>query len=151
MRARHDCAASARSTTHRMSFTAADLHAAMSVHLPEAATGLVVALSGGPDSAALLSGVAANSGRLGHKLRAVHVDHGLQAVAEGFRNACRQQCERLQVPLVILEAQVIPGAGQSVEAAARDARYAALAAELSAGECLLTAHHALDQAETLLL
>jgi tRNA(Ile)-lysidine synthase len=41
--------------------------------------------------------------------------------------------------------------GASVEAAARDARYAALARDLQPGECLLTAHHREDQAETLLL
>jgi tRNA(Ile)-lysidine synthase len=39
----------------------------------------------------------------------------------------------------------------SIEAAARDARYAALARELKGGECLLTAHHSQDQAETVLL
>ncbi len=39
----------------------------------------------------------------------------------------------------------------SIEAAAREARYRRLGLELEAGECLLTAHHAQDQAETLLL
>jgi tRNA(Ile)-lysidine synthase len=134
-----------------VSLTAADLHAALIAHLPDAVTGLVVALSGGPDSAALLAGVAALRERLGLELRAVHIDHGLQAVAAGFRASCRRQCENLQVPLTIIDAHVKLGGGESVEAAARDARYAALTAELDAGECLLTAHHALDQAETLLL
>jgi tRNA(Ile)-lysidine synthase len=134
-----------------MSLTAADLHAALIAHLLDSATGLAVALSGGPDSAALLAGVAALCERLGLKLRAVHIDHGLQPGAASFRTACTQQCQPLQVPLTIIEAQVKLGGGESVEAAARDVRYAALAAELNAGECLLTAHHALDQAETLLL
>ena len=39
----------------------------------------------------------------------------------------------------------------SIEAAARAARYSAFARSIKPGECLLTAHHALDQAETLLL
>ena len=43
------------------------------------------------------------------------------------------------------------GRGVSIEAAARDSRYAVLAQNLGMGECLLTAHHADDQAETLLL
>jgi tRNA(Ile)-lysidine synthase len=127
------------------------LHAALITHLPDSVTGLVVALSGGPDSAALLAGVAALRERLGHKLRAVHIDHGLQPAAANFRAACRRQCDTLQVPLSIIDAQVQLGGGESVEAAARDARYSALTAQLSAGECLLTAHHTLDQAETLLL
>ena len=42
-------------------------------------------------------------------------------------------------------------AGESLEAAAREARYRAFALNLAPGECLLTAHHADDQAETLLL
>jgi tRNA(Ile)-lysidine synthase len=134
-----------------MSFSAADLHAALMAHLPDSATGLAVALSGGPDSAALLAGVAALSERLGLPLRAIHVDHGLQPTAGGFRAACAQLSETLRVPLSIIEVKVKIGGGESVEAAAREARYAALAAELNEGECLLTAHHALDQAETLLL
>jgi len=55
------------------------------------------------------------------------------------------------VPLTILAVVVPTPAGVSVEAAAREARYAALAANLEAGECLLTAHHRDDQAQTLLL
>jgi len=44
-----------------------------------------------------------------------------------------------------------PARGQSAEAAARTARYAALAADMADGDLLLTAHHQADQAETLLL
>jgi tRNA(Ile)-lysidine synthase len=57
----------------------------------------------------------------------------------------------LRVPLTVLRAQVEAEPGVSLEAAARDSRYAALEADLAPGECLLTAHHARDQAETLLL
>ncbi len=83
-------------------------------------------------------------------LRAVHVDHGLQAAAADFRRACITLCERLAVPLQEIEVTV-DSRGVSIEASARDARYRALAAALRVGECLLTAHHARDQAETLLL
>jgi tRNA(Ile)-lysidine synthetase-like protein len=84
-------------------------------------------------------------------LRAVHIDHGLQQEAAAFREACVRSCEGLGVPLSIITVQVSAPAGVSIEAAARDARYAGLGAQLRAGECLMTAHHGEDQAETLLL
>jgi tRNA(Ile)-lysidine synthase len=109
-------------------------------------------LSGGADSAALLAATAAmGQGFRGLPLRAVHIDHGLQASAAKFRKVCEQLCEQLAVPLCIIRVEVKSGAGLSVEACARDARYAAFAQELKSAECLLTAHHRQDQAETLLL
>jgi tRNA(Ile)-lysidine synthase len=117
---------------------------------------LVVALSGGADSVALLAAAtelcaarrAAPEPRL--RLRAIYVDHGLTAAAP-LAAAASAAAERLGVPLVVLRVEVETGHGESVEAAARTARYAALAAALAPGECLLTAHHREDQAETLLL
>jgi tRNA(Ile)-lysidine synthase len=81
----------------------------------------------------------------------VHIDHGLQAAAGEFRDACTRLCRQLSVPLEIMSVSVSTPAGASVEAAARDARYAALAGAIAPGECLLTAHHRKDQAESLLL
>jgi tRNA(Ile)-lysidine synthase len=135
-----------------MSFSAATLRAVLDAHTPAGATGLVVALSGGADSAGLL--VAASVMGLGVRglpLRAVHVDHGLQAAAASFREACAALCARLGIPLTVIRVIVQTPPGASIEAAARDARYAALEQELKPGECLLTAHHREDQAETLLL
>ena len=68
-----------------------------------------------------------------------------------FARACAALCRRFGVPLDILAVSVDTSRGESLEAAARDARYAALERDLGENECLLTAHHALDQAETLLL
>jgi tRNA(Ile)-lysidine synthase len=135
-----------------MSFSAASLYAVLESSVPQGARGLVVALSGGADSAALLSSLAAPGGGFrGLPLRAVHIDHGLQAAAAEFREACTTLCRRLGVPLELIRVDVQCEAGLSIEAAARDARYAALAAQLKPLECLLTAHHRQDQAETLLL
>jgi tRNA(Ile)-lysidine synthase len=135
-----------------MSFSAASLHAVLDTCIPADAKGLVVALSGGPDSAALLSGLAALRGHFRDlPLRAVHIDHGLQTAAADFRKNAAALCERLQVPLEIIAVEVQAKAGASLEAAAREARYAALAAQIQSGECLLTAHHRDDQAETFLL
>jgi tRNA(Ile)-lysidine synthase len=136
-----------------MSFSPNVLRAVLQAELPGEATGLVVALSGGADSGALLAALAAlaRAGELGLPLRAVHVDHGLQHAAAAFRAGCERLAQTLQVPLTILNAPASCPAGVSVEAAARDARYAAFAAVLEPGECLVTAHHADDQAETFLL
>jgi tRNA(Ile)-lysidine synthase len=128
------------------------LHAVLEASVPAEARGLLVALSGGSDSAALLRATAA----LGKNfralpLRAVHVDHGLQAAAADFRAACSRLCDQLNVPLRIVAVDVPCEAGSSIEAAARAARYAALRREMQPQECLLTAHHREDQAETMLL
>ncbi len=148
------CATSAYSTTHKqpVSFSAATLRAVLEAHTPAGANGLVVGLSGGADSAALLVAAAALEGSLrGLPLRAVHVDHGLQPAAADFRRACEFLCMELGVPLAVVAVSVDLQGGVSLEAAARDARYAALQLQLQRGECLLTAHHRRDQAETLLL
>jgi tRNA(Ile)-lysidine synthase len=143
-----------------MTFSAASLREGLDAHIPDGSTGLVVALSGGADSASLLSATAAatsadaaNAGTAvrGMPLRAVHIDHGLQNTAASFREACAAQCAALGIPLTVIAVNVQTEPGVSIEAAARDARYAALAQELRSGECLLTAHHSEDQAETLLL
>jgi tRNA(Ile)-lysidine synthase len=133
-----------------MSFSAASLRAVLDAHIPAGATGLVVALSGGADSASLLAAIRGESFR-GLPLRAVHVDHGLQEAAVSFRDACAALCGEFDIPLTMIRVSVQAPPGASIEAAARDARYAALGAELGPGECLLTAHHCEDQAETLLL
>jgi len=84
-------------------------------------------------------------------VRGLHVDHGLQPAAADFRRFCRNTARSWQVPLQVIRAEVQLGGGVSVEEAARKARYAALAAALRPGELLLTAQHADDQFETLLL
>jgi tRNA(Ile)-lysidine synthase len=84
-------------------------------------------------------------------LRAVHVNHGLQAAAADFQRFCRRTARSWRVPLQVVNAQVQLSRGESVEEAARTVRYAALADALRPGELLLTAQHADDQLETLLL
>jgi tRNA(Ile)-lysidine synthase len=133
-------------------FGAAVLRAALEDSVPARASGLVVALSGGADSACLLTALCAAAPlSLPWPVRAVHIDHGLQAAAGALRESAEGLCRRLGVPLSVARVAVESGPGISVEAAARTARYRAFAHELQPAECLLTAHHALDQAETLLL
>src|SRR5579871_6305740 len=113
-------------------------------------TPLCVAFSGGVDSTALLAALAAIHPRLPH-IRALHVDHGLRPASRDWAQHCRTLARRLKVPLRVLTLQVTRPPGASLEAAARDARYNALAAALTPGEALLLAHHADDQLETVLL
>jgi len=131
-------------------FGAAQLDALLEDHLPPHVAGLVVGVSGGGDSACLLSALAELRGERRLPLRAIHVDHGLQAASGALRASSSSLCERLEVPLTVIEV-TIDAAGESLEALAREARYRAFAHDLAPRECLLTAHHADDQAETLLL
>jgi tRNA(Ile)-lysidine synthase len=112
-----------------------------------------VAWSGGVDSTVLLHLLWRARRLPGARLalRALHVDHGLQPAAADFRRFCQRIARRWQLPLLVLKARVRAGKGASVEQAAREARRAALGAALAPGELLLTAQHADDQLETLLL
>lgn len=109
-----------------------------------------VALSGGLDSTLLLSLAAIACKETRTPLKAIHVHHGLQAAAETFEQHCRKLCASLSVPLTVARVSVNP-AGQGVEGAAREARYAAFAEHVSAGDALWLAQHQNDQAETFLL
>jgi tRNA(Ile)-lysidine synthase len=112
---------------------------------------LCVAFSGGADSTALLAALAALRARARFQLRALHVNHHLQPGAAGFARAARAGARRLGVPCQVLDAPVRVPRGESPEAAARAARYAALRSRLHADEWLLLAQHQDDQVETLLL
>lgn len=111
---------------------------------------LAVALSGGLDSTALLHALAALPEARLRGLRALHVDHGLHPDSRRWAAHCRALSASLAVPLRVMRVNV-DAATEGVEAGARDARYAAFARVLRRGEWLLTAQHAEDQAETVLL
>lgn len=111
---------------------------------------VLVALSGGVDSTALLSALAAGPPKA-LSIRAIHVNHGLHPNAPQWAQACRALARTLAVPLQVMTTKVARTSGVSLEAAAREARYGALARALESGEFLLTAHHEDDQLETVLL
>ena len=111
-----------------------------------------IAYSGGCDSHALLHAAAQlRAHGFCAAFEAVHVDHGLQPAAGAWAQHCAAVCAALEIPFVPLRVDARPAPGISPEAAARAARYAAIATLLAPGDCLLTAHHQDDQAETLLL
>ncbi len=129
-------------------FSAAALCEVLENSAPVDGAGWVAAVSGGVDSACLLRALAEQPCRA-LRVRAVHIDHALQPAAADFRRASVDLCGLLAIPLEVVTVEVETRG--SIEAAARTARYEALARNLRPRECLLTAHHALDQAETLLL
>ena len=118
-------------------------------HLPP----LVVALSGGADSSAMLVACAQ---RWPGQVRAVHIHHGLQAAADTFAQHSEALCARWQVPLVVHHVQAQHASGESPEEAARNARYAGITEVLQQHwggglRHVVLAQHADDQAETVLL
>ncbi len=108
---------------------------------------LGVAVSGGPDSMALL--LLAHAASPG-QVEAATVDHGLRRESADEAAMVAATCAELGVPHQTLKVEVAAG---NVQSQARAARYAALAGwmERAGLEALATAHHADDQAETLLL
>jgi tRNA(Ile)-lysidine synthase len=109
---------------------------------------LGIAVSGGPDSLALL--LLAAAARPG-QVEAATVDHQLRRESGEEAAFVAEICRRLNVPHATLPVDVAPGA--SVQAQARAARYRTLGGwaierDLAA---IATAHHADDQAETLLM
>lgn len=110
-----------------------------------------IAFSGGIDSSVLLTLLAGARSVLPAPLAVVHVDHGLQDGSAAWAAQCKQVCQSLELSLTSLRVDAAPRRGQSPEAAARDARYAAIGALIAPDDMLLTAHHRDDQAETLLL
>jgi len=110
---------------------------------------LLVGFSGGLDSMVLLHLFASDPASRA-RLRAIHVDHGLQPDAGRWSDRCQATCTALGVPLTTVRVQV-DAAGRGPEGAARMARHAAFEAEVRDDEALVLAHHRDDQAETFLL
>ncbi|WP_089726968.1 tRNA lysidine(34) synthetase TilS [Candidatus Thiosymbion oneisti] len=118
--------------------------------LPAARKGWV-AYSGGMDSSVLLHALATIRDRLPFALYALHVDHGLHRDSHRWAAHCARTCARLGVPFRTRRLDLAPARGESLEAVARQARYASMAELLGSDDLLLTAQHRDDQAETLLL
>ena len=114
-------------------------------------TTICVALSGGVDSLVLLHAVAAL--RIAEQTRwtliAHHVHHGLSPNADAWLLHCEATCAALKVPITTDRVYVDRKSRMGIEAAARAARYASL--DNVDAHIVLLAHHARDQAETVLL
>jgi tRNA(Ile)-lysidine synthase len=115
---------------------------------------VLVAVSGGPDSVAMLVALSRLAGRLGIALRAATVDHGLRPEAAGEARAVVQLCGGLGIACDVLAVDVRGHQGRhvSLQDAARRARATALAGAAARLGCQRVAlgHTADDQAETVL-
>lgn len=118
--------------------------------LPKGATALL-AVSGGPDSMAMLDVVAKLAATFDLRVHAHGVDHGLRDAATAELDLAEAHAAHLGVPFA--RSRVVVPAGKNLQARARAARHEALlsrAVDLGAAAIFL-AHHADDRAETLLL
>lgn len=116
--------------------------------IPDGTRRVFVAYSGGLDSSVLLHLL--TSEPRSYEIRPWHVNHGLVEVAAQMERFCVEQARRLDLEIRIdrLELGEIE---TNVEAEARRQRYRLFRQHCRDGDCILTAHHADDQAETFLL
>ena len=112
---------------------------------------VLVAVSGGADSVALLHLLLALSAELSLSLHVLHVDHGLRPDSARDADFVRGLAARLGVPADV--ARVTVPAGGSLEAGARAERYAALEAHARrlGAQRIAVGHTSDDQAETVLM
>jgi len=111
---------------------------------------ILVALSGGADSVALLHALA----RLdGYRLTAAHFNHGLRGPeSDRDEQFVRELCQRLKLDLIVERTDRLHGSA-NLEERARDLRHEFLnrAADHSDARSIAIAHHADDQAETVMM
>jgi tRNA(Ile)-lysidine synthase len=107
-----------------------------------------VGFSGGLDSTVLLHAASLLATDAGLSLSALHVHHGLSNNADSWAESCAKVCAGLGVRLTVLRVDVPKQSGEGLEAAARRMRHKALTDQPF--DRVLLAHHADDQAETVL-
>jgi len=112
----------------------------------------LLAYSGGCDSHVLLH-LLSDLKRLDFikNLTAIYIDHQLQDDSTLWAEHCLQQCELLQISCDVIKVKVDTQSNFGLEAAARTARYKAIAERVTDKTIVLTAQHADDQVETFLL
>ena len=112
---------------------------------------IFIAYSGGLDSAVLLHSICSNIMHFPErKIVAVHVDHGLQDVSSLWAEQCERVAAGYGIDFRLIQLEMNKNPGESIELAARNARYKEFEKILNTGDVMLFAHHADDQVETFL-
>ena len=136
-------------TMHSRNELSEQLAAQLAPLLP-AHRSILVGLSGGVDSVALLHLLHELAPRFSWQLSALHVHHGISPNADAWAEFCAALCKGYGIPLTIERVDIAPLRNEhGIEAAARKLRHAAFASQPC--DFVALAHHADDQAETLLL
>lgn len=107
-----------------------------------------IGFSGGLDSTVLLHALTQLA--LPVQLRALHINHQISPNANAWQTQCADFCAQHAIPFHA-EKVCVENTGKGIEEAARAIRYAVFEKNLAPNDVLFTAHHANDQAETLLL
>ncbi|WP_125572203.1 tRNA lysidine(34) synthetase TilS [Lacticaseibacillus songhuajiangensis] len=113
---------------------------------------LLVAVSGGADSLALLDLLLPLRAQMQLQLAAVHINHELRPESQAEEKRVREYCHVHAVPLDVWHWQQAAHPASGTEAAARSFRYDQFerSAQARGSDYILTAHHRDDQAETVL-
>lgn len=109
---------------------------------------VIVGFSGGLDSTVLLHATNCLAGDACLELSALHIHHGLSSNADAWADSCKKTCGFLGIPVTVLRVAVPAQSGEGIEGAARRMRHQALLGQPA--DWVLLAHHADDQAETVL-
>lgn len=110
----------------------------------------LVAYSGGSDSTALLYFANKMAKKYKVEIRAIHVNHNLNADSVDWENHCKYFCKKLNIPIIIKSINIVLKPGESIEERAREERYRVISSYANSKTIMMTAHHANDQSETFL-
>ena len=110
---------------------------------------IVVGCSGGADSMLLLNKSHSWGCRNNIPVRAIHVNHGLQDSNDNWEKFVVESCKALSIPCEVFSLN-LPN-GSNLEEVARDGRISSVRDSILPGEWYLTAHHANDQAENIIM
>jgi len=116
-------------------------------HLPGSGR-IIIAFSGGPDSVCLLHRLVV--AQLPRELVCIHIDHRMDAESPDRARAAVDIAAGLGIDCTVVPVTVKSG-GRGLEAEAREARYRALERFVADEDVLVTAHHADDHSETIIL
>lgn len=110
-----------------------------------------IALSGGLDSTVLLHVFSLIAKEQNILIKAIYINHHLSPLANVWQKHCNDECAKLNIPFAAFDVVIDLWDKQGIEASARSKRYQLFKSLLRKNDCLVSAHHENDQAETVLL